>query len=54
MERSISGFILSYLGCPVMCESQLQTEKPLRYTYSEYIVLSQPLSKTITIIDILK
>ena len=54
MERSSSGFVVSYLGCPVMWKLKLQKEKCFRYTDIEYITLSQELGKTITIIELLK
>ena len=54
MAHSCSGFVVSYFGCPVMWMSQLQTEISLRSNESEYILPSQALHKTITIIVILK
>jgi histone deacetylase 1/2 len=45
--RSRSGYIISYLGCPILWKSQLQTEIALSSTESEYISLSQALRKTI-------
>ena len=52
--RSCSGFVVSYLGCPVMRKLHFHTEISLIYTDSDYISLSQALRKTIPIIDILK
>ena len=51
---SCSGSVVSYLGCPVMWNLQLQTEISLSSTESEYIALIQSLRKTIPIIEILK
>ena len=45
--RSRSGYIIAYLGCPILWKSQLQTEIALSSTESEYISLSQALRKTI-------
>ena len=43
--RSRSGFLIFYLGCPIMWKSQLQTEIALSTTESEYICLSQATRK---------
>jgi len=43
--RSRSGYIMSYLGCPVLWKSQLQTEIALSSTESEHITLSQAARK---------
>ena len=43
--RSRSGYIMSYLGCPILWKSQLQTEIALSSTESEYIALSQAARK---------
>jgi len=43
--RSRSGYIMSYLGCPILWKSQLQTEMALSSTESEYIALSQAAGK---------
>ena len=48
------GFVVSYLGCPVMWRFQLQTEIFLSSIDSEYIALSQALRNIINIIYILK
>ena len=49
-----SEFIVSYLGCPDKCKSQLQVKLSLISTDSEYIARSQALCKTIPIIELLK
>ena len=54
MARSRSGFVVSYLGCPVMWKSQLQTDISLISNDSEYIVIIKALHNTINIIDIIK
>ena len=43
--RSRSGYIVSYLGCPILWKSQLQTEIALSSTESEYVALSQAARK---------
>jgi len=43
--RSRSGYIMSYLGCPILWKSQLQTEIALSSTESEYVALSQAARK---------
>ena len=52
--RSRSGFMIYYLGCPIMWKSQLQTEIALSSTESEYICLSQALRKAIPIIELMR
>ena len=52
--RSRSGYIVSYLGCPVLWKSQLQTEIALSSTESEYISLSQSLCKAIPLMELVK
>ena len=52
--RSRSGYIVSYLGCPVLWKSQLQTEIALSSTESEYISLSQSLRKAIPLMELVK
>jgi len=44
-SRSRTSYIMSYLGCPLMWKSQLQTEISLSTTESEYISLSQATRK---------
>jgi len=51
--RSRSGYIISYLGCPILWRSQLQTEISLSSCESEYICLSQSLRKTIPMIELI-
>jgi len=45
MARSRSGHIMSYLGCPILWKSQLQTEIALSSTESECIALRQAARK---------
>ena len=52
--RSQSGYIISYLGCPVLSKSQLQTEIALSTTESEYVSLSQALRKAIPLMEIMR
>ena len=39
--RYCSGFVVSYLGCPVMCKLQFHTEIYLSSTEVDYIALNQ-------------
>lgn len=52
--RSRSGFIITFLGCPILWKSQLQTEIALSSTEAEYVSLSQALRKAIPLIEIIK
>ena len=52
--RSRTGYLITYLGCPICWKSQLQTEIALSTCESEYISLSQALRKTIPLIEIVK
>ena len=52
--RSHTGYIITYLGCPICWKSQLQTEIALSTCESEYIALSQALRKTIPLIEIVR
>jgi hypothetical protein len=52
--RSRSGYIISYLGCPILWKSQLQTEIALGSTESEYISLSQALRMTILLMKMVQ
>lgn len=52
--RSRHGFIIKYLGCPIIWKSQLQTEIALSSTESEYTGLSYALREAIPILEILK
>jgi hypothetical protein len=45
--RSRTGYIVTFLGCPILWKSQLQTEIALSSCESEYIALSQALRKVI-------
>ena len=52
--RSRHGYIVTYMGCPVIWKSQLQTEIALSSTESEYIGLSYALREVIPIMETLK
>ena len=52
--RSRSGYIITYLGCPILWKSQLQTEIAWRSCESEYICLSQALKRTIPLMEIVQ
>ena len=45
--RSRHGYIINYLGCPIIWKSQMQTEIALSSTESEYIGISQGLRDVI-------
>jgi hypothetical protein len=45
--RSRTGYVVKFLGCPIMWKSQLQTEIALSSCESEYIALSQALRRVI-------
>jgi hypothetical protein len=40
---SCTGFVIYYAGCPVYCQSKLQTEIALSTAEAEYIAMSQAL-----------
>jgi hypothetical protein len=52
--RSRHGYIIRYMGCPIVWKSQLQTEIALSSTESEYTGMSYALRETIPIMEILK
>ena len=52
--RSRNGYIVSYHGCPIIWESQMQTEIALSSTKSEYTGLSYNLREDIPMIELLK
>ena len=52
--RSRSGYIITYLGCPIIWKSALQTEIALSTTEAEYISLSQALRQTIPLMNVVK
>ena len=51
--QSRYGFIISYLGVPIILKSQLQTEIALSSTESEYIGISYALREAIPIMQLL-
>ena len=51
--RSRHGYIIRYMGCPIVWKSQLQTEIALSSTESEYTGLSYALRETIPIMELL-
>jgi hypothetical protein len=52
--RSRMGYIVSFLGCPSMWKSQLQTEIALSSCESEYIALSQALRTVIPVMRLVQ
>ena len=52
--RSRHGYIIKYMGCPIVWKSQLQTEIALSSTESEYTGLSYALREVIPIMELLK
>ena len=52
--RSCHGYIIKYMGCPIVWKSQLQTEIALSSTESEYTGLSYALRETIPMMELLK
>ena len=51
--RSRHGYAITYMNCPIIWKSQMQTEIALSSTESEYIGLSQGLREAIPIMKIL-
>ena len=52
--RSRHGYIIKYMGCPIVWKSQLQHEIALSSTESEYTGLSYALREAIPIMELLK
>jgi hypothetical protein len=52
--RSRHGYIVKYMGCPIIWKSQLQTEIALSSTESEYTGMSYALREVIPIMELLK
>jgi hypothetical protein len=52
--RSRSGYVITYVRCPILWSSELQTEIALSITEAEYISLSQSLCDLIPIWKILQ
>ena len=52
--RSRHGFIIAYMGAPIVWKSQLQTEIALSSTESEYTGLSYALREAIPIMNMLR
>jgi hypothetical protein len=52
--RSRTGYVIKYVGCPILWASKLQTEISLSSTESGYIALSQALREVTPIISLLK
>ncbi len=52
--RSRHGYIIFYMGCPVLWKSQLQSEIALSSTESEYTGLSYALREAIPLMELLK
>jgi hypothetical protein len=54
MAKSRSGYVITYLGCPLVWASRLQTIFALSTTEAEYIALSTALRDVIPMMDLLK
>jgi hypothetical protein len=52
--RSRTGYVVRFLGCPIMWKSQLQTEIALSPCEAEYIALSQALRKVIPVMHLIQ
>ncbi len=52
--RSRSGFVIKYLGVPILWKSQLQDTISLSTTEAEYVCLSQALRRTIPIMKLVQ
>jgi hypothetical protein len=52
-EKSRTGYIISFAGCPITWASKLQTQIALSTTEAEYIALSQSLREVITMIKLM-
>jgi hypothetical protein len=51
--NSITGYIISFAGCPITWASELQTQIALSTTGAEYIALPQSLREVIPMINIM-
>jgi hypothetical protein len=51
---SCTGFVICYAGCPMFWQSKLQTEIDLSTAMAEYITLSQALSKTLPMTNLMR
>jgi hypothetical protein len=52
--KSRSGYVITYLGCPLVWASRLQTVFALSTAEAEYIALSTALRDVIPMMDLLK
>jgi len=51
--RSRHGYIITYVGMPIVCKSQLQTEIALSTTEAEYTGLSYALREVIPVMNLI-
>ncbi len=51
---SRTGYVIQYAGCPIYWQSKLQTEIALSTAEAEYIALSQALSETLPMTNLMK
>ena len=51
---SRTGYVIRYMGCPLLWVSKLQTEISLSTTEAEYIALSQSLRDVLPLIELIK
>ena len=52
--KSRTGYVIFYLGCPIIWVSKLQTEIALSTVEAEYIALSQSMRDIIPLQDLMK
>lgn len=52
--KSRSGYVVMFMGCPILWASKMQTEVALSSTESEYISLSTAMRQVIPLMDLLK
>ena len=51
--NSRSGYVIIYVGCPIIWESKMQTLVSLSTTEAEYIALSYSLREVISVLNLL-
>ena len=54
MAKSRTGYMIMYVGCPIVWASKVQTKITLSMTEAEYIALSQALRDVIPMMQIMK
>ena len=51
---SRTGYVIMFVGCPILWSSKLQTEITLSTTEAEYVVLSQAMREVLPLMDLMK